>query len=141
MTANRFRFRAWDSEKMHLDVYPNSDKSAGRYEYAGAGTFEYHDVCHDSILMQSTGLTDKNGKEIFEGDICLFYKPNSYAKGEKPFEVRWHPTEGAWRYWGGRGKNWVFTFQKKLYNVGNNKGGAWCEVIGNIYENPELVTS
>ena len=90
-------------------------------------------------LIQFTGLHDKNGKEIYEGDLMRYYKPNSYAKGEDILEVRWHEQEGAFKYWCLRMKDWECAFQKKLYNVGNNKSGAWCEVIGNIYENPELI--
>ena len=75
-------------------------------------------------LMQSTGLKDKNGKEIFEGDIVKmakdFYSEPAY------YEVI--------RHRGG------------AYRLESNQHGCelWlrhtnCEVIGNIYENPELL--
>jgi len=69
-------------------------------------------------LMQYTGLKDKNGKEIWEGDVVkdMF--------GEI-FEVQWH------KYSAG------FTVIKK--NLWNRDLREDDEVIGNIYENPELL--
>jgi len=79
----------------------------------------------DIILMQYTGLKDKNGKEIYEGDI-----------------VKSDTGQGAveWMYSGwyahGAGEN-------KDENIFlwalNNQLGNELEVIGNIYENPELL--
>lgn len=79
------------------------------------------------ILMQSTGLKDKNGKEIFEGDIVEF----ETIKGTR-CEVKKDLT----------GTYWVYTYIPTckvcrpcyLYDVSNN-----MEVIGNIHENPELL--
>jgi hypothetical protein len=73
-----------------------------------------------SILMQYTGLTDKNGKEIYEGDtdnkkmVCQYF-PKLGAFGFK------HQNYSAVTFLG----QWV------------DNGG---EVIGNIYDNPELLT-
>jgi len=87
---------------------------------------------------QFTGLTDKNGKEIYEGDILRAYKPNSYLRADKNFVVRWHEDEAAFKYYDREGEP-VYKFQEKLYNIGNNKSGAWCEIIGNIHDNPNLL--
>lgn len=68
-------------------------------------------------LMQFTGLLDKNGKEIYEGDLtsCL---------GNKPKEVIFH--KGCFCHKVG----------EKDYHIFGEKD--W-EIIGNIYENPELI--
>ena len=77
-------------------------------------------------LMQSTGLKDKNGKEIFEGDILDY-------KGRKAL-VRWHGSYASFIY------RFVDELQKRntewkpLYLAYMK-----CEIIGNIYENPELL--
>ena len=83
-------------------------------------------VNNDLHLMQSTGLKDKNGKEIFEGDILDY-------KGRKAL-VRWH----------GSYASFIYRFVDEL----QNRNTEWkplylaymkCEIIGNIYENRELL--
>ncbi len=90
------KFRAWDkrAKKMTGDVFfkPESE---------------------DVILMQCTEIKDRNGKEIYEGDIVT----KEYTSGLHTLEVKW-------RGYGGF---------SELYC--SNK----FEIIGNIYENPELV--
>lgn len=83
-------------------------------------------VNNDIHLMQSTGLKDKNGKEIFEGDIVDY-------KGRKAV-VKWHGSYASfiYRFVDGlkeRVSEWDPLFLAYLK----------CEVIGNIYENPELL--
>ena len=77
-------------------------------------------------LMQSTGLKDKNGKEIFEGDIVDY-------KGRKAV-VKWH----------GSYASFIYRFVDEL----QERKSEWkplylayyhFEVIGNIYENKELL--
>lgn len=79
------------------------------------------------ILLQSTGLKDKNGKEIFEGDIIKLYHMD---KGE-------------------RGLKWIIEWDKDRASFIINRHRAiklnskWTtkelKIIGNIYENPELL--
>lgn len=74
-----------------------------------------------------TGLTDKKGKKIFEGDI---------AKGNSEYFAYSHP-HGIIVYDSGE---FLIAFDKTLEDVENL--GAWAndiEVIGNIYDNPELM--
>ena len=82
-------------------------------------------VNNDIHLMQSTGLLDKNGKEIFEGDIVDY-------KGRKAL-VSWHGSYASFIY------RFVDELQKRNAEW-NSLYLAYmrCEVIGNIYENPEL---
>lgn len=81
------------------------------------------------VVQQFTGLLDSNGKEIYEGDIVKASKPNSYLDGE--YIVAWHEKKGRWYY-----SNQP-TY-KDLYQVGSS-GNLWCEVIGNIFETPDLI--
>ncbi|MTV91098.1 hypothetical protein GM544_11725 [Streptococcus pneumoniae] len=76
-------------------------------------------------LMQSTGLKDKNGKEVFIGDIV------KCTRG-CPHEVYLEKEYGG-TYIGG---------MPAIYLKGLLSGYAWTEdeeIIGNIYENPELL--
>jgi hypothetical protein len=79
------------------------------------------------VLGQFTGLIDENGKEIYEGDIVTFY----YEVGENDFRdelevVKWD-TENA-----------CFMFGDDICMLDGSRIRK-LEVIGNIYENPELI--
>lgn len=74
-------------------------------------------------IMQFTGLHDKNGKEICEGDILTY--DTKYNAGGKPFVVKWEVQE-----WDEDGFHTGFHF---------GVSGDQYEVLGNIYENPDLL--
>jgi len=73
---------------------------------------------------ESTGLHDKNGKEVFEGDVVRFsaYWVGDSIEKESVEEIEWY--ENGWN------DNLL---------IGYMDHPSWCEVIGNIYENPELL--
>ena len=84
---------------------------------------------------QFTGLSDKNGKKIFEGDIVRHHNENPYAipsiveKGLVYWDEKW----GGWR----RTSNGAFHRGKiDTYRMSHD---CCYEVIGNIHDNPELV--
>ena len=119
------RFRAWNKEtkEMNYDVQRCKDCDSG--ECFG------HYFYKDYILMQYTGLHDKNGKEIYEGDIV---KIETIVMGE------WKDDGNEEVIW------WRGGFCRGLKDKCGlpfwwlNKDTQRFEVIGNIYENSELLT-
>jgi len=121
------KFRAWDKGKkimervfslfwydgtLHIDIYGLGNREetaefASRYE-----------------VMQYTGLKDKNGIEIYEGDIISWHK---FYKKRQPFGICIVKYAGNYYCLGG----WYENDYPDTYK--------YCEVIGNIYENPELL--
>ena len=135
---DRFKFRLYDKviREMVYDVcvgfikdygktddWVCADTSCGQITYRG-------DKLKDIVLMQCTGLTDKNGKLIYEGDIIkyLYYNPERYTK----WIVVFNPDTLEF---GTRGYGYIGYQRLTSYSIFNNK----VEVIGNIYENPELL--
>ena len=122
------KFRAWDevSEKM-LNWNDFLDTNMKNTFLAPEST--------GLILMQYTGLHDKNGKEIYEGDIvllaCYHYKEPVFD-GE--FEVIYDEINGMWLLVDLEDKENVYTFE-------NIRGYYLTELekIGNIYDNPEVL--
>jgi len=119
------KFRAWDKElQTMLDVSLIDFKKrvlVGEHWKFGETNFMSFDEIE---LMQSTGLKDKNGKEIFEGDIVrvldstytVFYDNERGSYRLKPHDDRWN-----------------------VDYMSNFSHGGNFEVVGNIYENKEYL--
>lgn len=86
----------------------------------------------DIELMQFTGLTDKNGKEIYEGDIVETPKGIKYGVFWSPTKTKFAlKTANVWTiYLAGAQRQWIYRAMESATKF---------EVIGNIYENPELL--
>ena len=131
------KFRAWDvlAEKMIDEILMISfvrKEIIGKFSDGSTSVplkFEDKRNGEDVTLMQSTGLKDKNGKEIFEGDILACKTDDEVIN----LNIFWDEEHA------------LFMFESKKYNeqeplaelVENNTYPF--EIIGNIYENPELL--
>lgn len=106
------KFRAWD----------NSTK---KMYYNSGLTVHNNNVIHmDGEIMQFTGLLDKNGKEIYEGDIIKLH--------DHPTSIEDCTTSVVFNH-----GSFVAKYNGILLS---DYGTAWTEVIGNIYETPELLS-
>ena len=82
----------------------------------------------EDTVGQYTGLTDKNGTKIFEGDIV------KYPTTCEIFTVAWHGSFAEFVISELQKPNKATRGSKNMYLV-----NRYCEVIGNIYDNPELL--
>lgn len=128
------KFRAWlkDEQEMHdvlaFDTRGNSFLGIEGTLVTVDGWCDCWEVGKHVELMQSTGLKDKNGVEIFEGDVVIT------SKGAIGYVAYLQQEAG-----------FVVVLKKSDYRLGHrNTGESYDvatahEVIGNIYENSELL--
>lgn len=112
------KFRVWDKE---LNIWINNIGMKQNNVLTNGTEIRFH-------VMQFTGLQDKNGKDIYEGDLLEGVSNNPFSLGEKSiYEIAW----GVDSYYI---KRTLFSIQE-LRNYCNNN----IEVVGNIYEHPHLI--
>lgn len=112
-------------EKTFIPWFPKLNKMGTPFtidELANGGWYDHPEW----ILRQYTGLKDKNGKEIYEGDIVstTFDKTDQYEQYTEVGVVKFQSLQ------------WLIADDK---HGKNNRFYSHSEVIGNIYENPELL--
>jgi len=116
------KYRAWDKNSQHMlhwdDIYGvvRMDSGVGIHEAVGDQSYLLN-----CILMQYTGLKDKNGKEIYEGDV--------FETHEGLFQVIWLNDFASFG----------MEYLKRKHLITLLPESEDMKVIGNIYENHELL--
>ena len=133
------KFRAWNKVEKFIDTAWSID-------------WEHELVCHrahnqsdlnDCVLMQYTGLKDKNGREVFEGDVLKMVCELYTNFGKTPtgkYNTSFHHVIWYKNGWGSQviknnGVGKINGFKDNSLEITLK----YSEVIGNIYENPELL--
>ena len=131
------KFRAWDKENK---VWVNSKNQQSTTELNYDNNYLQHWSGYE--LLQYTGLKDKNGKEIYEGDIVACER-SFWKENKKICVVEWKEYDAGFNlfYPNDPVDSEVLADRKKeqelsMFQVWEHER----EIIGNIYENPDLLT-
>ena len=126
------KFRAWNEHSkkwIYFSLESLFGDLLGRKKRPEIVEF-WHARNYELKTYKYTGLKDKNGKEIYGGDIFNFH-PSKEWKGtepDNPCVVFWSNDLGAWMFYVGKPEMSTLLPPSKS-----------IEIIGNIYENPELL--
>lgn len=104
--SRAIKFRAWDTD---------TNKWVEGIELVIHANGRLLNIPNHIILMQFTGLHDKNGREIYEGDIVDFLDNTSQGLVKKTVVI------------------------EDIRSLPDFTCSKWQEVVGNVYENPELL--
>ena len=130
------KFRAWNKKEKYMEIADDLQMFSNDLSI-GIPSKDYFLRKDDVELMQYTGLNDKNGKEIYEGDIVKIYG-HCFDFGFKQEEIgQIKFIHGAFGFYREKSKNeYCFNNLETEEAYGELD---YYEVIGNIYDNPELL--
>lgn len=158
MKNRDIRFRAWNKKTKKMfyeDYYTFSFDNSGWSVWEGITSILFRDKLQSMVyhktgeLMQFTGLSDKNGKSIYEGDIVKDEYRSGYSYHQVCFGFFSHPSNDETVY-GWFLKSIFESYHPKeapdqSYDKFTNKGvrelafSSIYMIIGNIWESPELL--
>lgn len=136
------KFRAWDKNTNtmyeNISILPSMECIAINVDY----DHDFQEYCIDESyvvelkdveLLEYTGLKDKNGVEIYEGDIIKTHENRIQT-------IIWEDNGFKREYTFKRTYLGESYFETRSFDIGDSSHRNWGhEVIGNIYENPELL--
>lgn len=127
------KFRAWDKVNQKM-IYISHNNERTEFDEGNIRTLtanEFFDLTKpvtEKVIMQFTGLRDKNGKDIYEGDILrrsIGYYVVMFGEVEEDKSV-----PGNFEFIG------FYVIRREVHGLA---GFYFDELVGNIYENPELI--
>ncbi len=122
------KFRAWVKDRKAIFEVISIDYVSKKVTYIVERTGHLLNIRHDKFndveLMQYTGIKDKDNKEIYEGDILF------ESFGERYYKVVFE--NGSFR------AEFKGDFEEYSFDL-IDVVAQGCEIVGNIYENPELI--
>lgn len=135
---DRFKFRVWDKGNEHyvdcadmLYIEPSGEITYACYDGDREDMYYYEQ--NDVVVEQSTGLRDKNGKLIYEGDIIEKQNQKFVIKYEFDSFVAYSEEKKPVSIYG------LFTFKLCFGGWPEKETENTIEVIGNIHENGDLI--
>lgn len=138
------KYRVWDKEKNHMVYEFNGEPVLDGYReytlvwYDGELCLSHMEgMLYDKryyVLMQNTGLKDKNGKEYYDGDITDFtiFDFNGLDVQLRG-EIKWLPDAFVF------GVEYIYAGETNVVDLYTLAADEEREIIGNIHQNPELL--
>ena len=134
--SNRFKFRVYSFLEKSFYYFSIGDGETGYPQGIAGGVSE---------PQQYTGLNDKNGKEVYEGDIVKikrwYLRPFINKREDIEYKHIEGETEIGQVIWGWNSQKFLVSYEHIRYDDSEDfdKSSPRVEVIGNIYDNPELL--